>query len=399
MRRANLALVLGAVAARQGTTRAGAAATTGLTKATVSAQVDRLIRAGLVREGGLTATTRPGRPGTTLALSERGPVGVGVEIGVHFLAVAVVGMGGDVLERSRRERDHRDRSAAQVLSTVAATLRRMLDRFEADGRVVGGVGVAVPGLVDAGSGLLRVAPNLGWRDIPVHDDLVARLDSRVPVTVANEANLAALGELWFGGHDDLTDFLFVSGEVGVGGGLVVGGRLFEGVRGFSGEIGHVVVDPNGPRCRCGSRGCLERVAGQDRVLRDAGVRNGDVGGGMNDDAAVDRLVELLTAGDRRALEAVATTGRWLGTAAAAVVNVTDLPTVVLGGLYARLEPWLRPALTATLDRTVLSASWAAPRVAAARLGREAAVRGAAGRVVRAILAEPEDFVAAAEQAG
>jgi predicted NBD/HSP70 family sugar kinase len=234
-----------------------------------------------------------------------------------------------------------------------------------------------------------VAPNLEWVDVPVAQLLAGRVAPRdPPVMVDNEANLAALGELWYGGHDGLTDFVHISGEIGVGGGIVLDGELFRGASGFAGEVGHVTVQPDGPRCRCGARGCLEQVAGQEAILRAAGL-TGAAGTTIGQPrGSVAELVARARAGEPRTLRAIEAAGRALGLGVAATVNVVDPGTVVLGGLYAWLEPWLRAPLLEELRERVISQSWTPVRVLASRLGPDAAVRGAAGAVVRQVLSNP-----------
>jgi predicted NBD/HSP70 family sugar kinase len=254
---------------------------------------------------------------------------------------------------------------------------------------VAGLAVAVPGPVETDRGLLRLAPNLGWTEVPVTEILADRLATHeLPVVADNEANLAALGELWFGGHADLGDFVHVSGEIGVGGGIVVGGELFRGARGFAGEIGHVVVQPDGPTCRCGARGCLEQVAGQEALLRAAGL-TGAVGTSIGQPGgSVAELLARAHAGDPDTLRAVESAGRALGMGLSATVNIVDPGTVVLGGLYAALEPWLSKPLLEELRERVITHRWSPVQVLASRLGPDAAVRGAAGAVVRRVLSEP-----------
>jgi predicted NBD/HSP70 family sugar kinase len=161
--------------------------------------------------------------------------------------------------------------------------------------------------------------------------------------------------------------------------------LFTGVRGFGGEIGHLTVDPNGPECACGSRGCLERLAGLDSIMRAAGVR-----------APFTTLIEHLAAGDDRAVTAVRAAATWLGIALSSVINVVDVPCVVLGGAYAELAPWLREPLAAELNRRVVSAAWSPVRITSSTLGAAAAVRGAAAAPVQAIIANPDGYLTATD---
>jgi predicted NBD/HSP70 family sugar kinase len=252
----------------------------------------------------------------------------------------------------------------------------------------------VPGLVDSATGVLRVAPNLNWRDVDIAGAVRARVERPdLPVVVGNEADLAAAAELGEALPEGRRDFILVSGEIGIGAGLVIDGRPFSGVRGFSGEIGHLTVDPAGPECACGSRGCLERLAGLEWIMRAAGVwRSGP--GDRPPSETLDALVALLRADDPVATRAVREAGRWLGVALSSVINVVDVPCVVLGGSYAALEPWLYDALRAELDRRVVSAAWSPVRICSSTLGAAAAVRGAGAATVHAILADPDAYLAA-----
>jgi predicted NBD/HSP70 family sugar kinase len=380
VRRHNSALVLGAIADSPGISRAGIAARTGLTKATVSSLVERMAAAGLVTDGEPVRRRGPGRRGTALALAPAGPRGLGIEIGVDYLATCLLDFTGQVVDSTVRPADHRALSTDEVLAAVAKEIR-------ATKVPLGGVGLAVPGLVEPTTGRLRLAPNLGWSDVDLRGELAGLVGGDLPIVIGNEADFAALGELWDGGHEELGDFVYVSGEVGIGAGIVIGGELFHGVHGLAGEIGHIPVYPQGPACACGARGCLERVAGQDEILRRADL---DVAGAED---RLGSLVQRLRARDRKALAAIAPVSRWLGIALSTVVNLLDVPTIVLGGAYATLEPWLSPGLLDELSGRVVSARWSPVRVLRSTLGSAAAVRGAAGTAVRTIRADPDSFVA------
>jgi predicted NBD/HSP70 family sugar kinase len=389
LRQHNLALVLQYIAADEPVSRARIAAGTSLTKTTVSSLVDDLVSARLVTELGPEARGQIGRPGSALVLNRAGFVGVGLEINVDYIAVCVADLVGEVRYLRTRPRDNRGQSPAKVLARALRMTRTAIASAEAAQLTLAGLAVAVPGPVETDRGLLRLAPNLGWVDVPVAEILADRLAMPgLPVVADNEANLAALGELWFGGHDDLGDFIHVSGEIGVGGGIVVGGELFRGVRGFAGEIGHVTVQPDGPRCRCGARGCLEQVAGQEAILRAAGL-TGAVGTSIGQPGgSVAELLARARAGDPDTLRAVESAGRALGMGLSATVNIVDPGTVILGGLYAALEPWLSKPLAEELRERAITHGWSPVQVLASRLGPDAAVRGAAGAVVKRVLSEP-----------
>ncbi|WP_328450892.1 ROK family transcriptional regulator [Amycolatopsis sp. NBC_00438] len=378
MRARNLEVVLGEVSRNGPLTRAALAELTGLTKSTVSKLVGDLVDAGLLAETGPARVGERGRPGVDVVLSGARIASLGLEINVDYLAVRVLDLTGAVRFAARRDRDNRGSRPKKVL----AELQALADEAITDARRLGldlaGAVLAVSGPV--GDGVLFSAPNLGWQDVRAADLL--RLP--VPVELDNEANLAALGELWYG--DGERDFLYVSGEVGIGAGLVVDGELFAGSRGLAGELGHVVVTPDGPACRCGGSGCLETYAGQEALLA-AGKT-----------PTVAALLAALVEGDREALDACAAAGRALGVALASAVNLLDLDRIVLGGVFTPLYPWLAEPVADVLAARLGGLRGAPPVLTASRLGGDAATLGAAGRVVHRVLADPAPFLVRAQEA-
>jgi len=416
LRRHNLGLVLAALRAAGGASRAELAARTGLTRATVATLLEPLLGAGVLAED--AATPRGvGRPSRAVRYAAGGPVALGVAVDVETLAVCAVGLDGVVRAHRRHARDHRELGpdpvfdgaaalAAEVcgevgarvlgaglalpalLSTAAAAHRadRALAAADralaaADGAVVdadsamtaadSAVVDADSAVVGAGSPVVLRAPNLPRLDgSRPADALAARLG--LPVTVDNEATLGALAHL-----DLAPNLVYVSAGIGVGGGIVLDGRVYRGARGLAGELGHVVVDRAGPTCGCGGRGCVERYAGTAALLADAGA------------ADLDALVDALAGGDGRAVAATTRAAAALGTGLASVLNVLDVPVVVLGGTFARLAPHVEPALSAELARRSLAPA----QVLTSSLGDAAAVRGAAESVLAAVQRDPDRLTA------
>ncbi|MFD4655002.1 ROK family protein [Kitasatospora sp. NPDC058444] len=382
MRRANLALVLGTIASGP-RSRAEVAAGTGLTRAAVSSLAEQLIAVGLVVEEGPAAPSgKVGRPGTALGLNPDGPGGLGAEIGVRHLGACVVDLRGEVRAWRRREVSNHGRRPAAVMADLADLLREAVTE---SGLRPAGLTLAVPGLVGGSGGVLQRAANLDWEDVPLAAVLRPALRAaggglaELPIEADNEANLGGLAERWLGEGPE--DFLYVSAEAGVGAAIVVGGRLLRGAGGFAGEFGHVPVHPEGPRCACGAHGCLEQYAGEAAVLRAAGLT-----GARGD--WVTLLADRAGAREEAALAALAGAGAALGTAAAGAVNLLDPAEVLLGGGYARLAPWLLPAMRAELAARVTVRPWSEDRLTVSRLGRRGPLLGAAVRVVRAIVADP-----------
>jgi predicted NBD/HSP70 family sugar kinase len=383
----NLALVLRHVAnARSPMSRAALAVATGLTRATVSALVDDLIGGALLTEVAPAPRAGAGRPAAGLTLAPDGPAGLGLEINVDYLAACVVDAGGVVRRRVVEHADQRPAGAPAALAGIGRLAAQARALAEHDGLIIAGVTLAVPGLVTV-DGVVRRAPNLDWHDV----DAPAQLRTTpaladLPITVDNEANLAALGELRADPHG-AASFVYVSGEIGIGAGIVLDGALYRGARGWSGEIGHIPVHPDGPTCRCGARGCLEGYAGLEAIQAAARVP-ADSRPGL----ALELLTDWAAAGDPDTLSALAGAGTALGGAVATVINLLDVDTVVLGGCYAPLMRWLRDGVELEIARRVLTADWTPVTVRAAVLGADAAMIGAAGDVVRRVHDDPAGWL-------
>ncbi|MDI2131266.1 ROK family transcriptional regulator [Yinghuangia seranimata] len=382
VRERNLASVLGAVAHHQPVTRARLAELTGLTKTTVTGQVAVLERLRLVVGADPVRVGGRGRPGAPVSLAPGPVAGLGLEVNGQYLAACVLDMTGAVRARATVAGDNRGRRPDATVAALADLAGRIAAEAAASGLDIVGTAVALPGVLVED----RVnAPNLGWDAVPAADLLTAALPVQpFGVTVDNEANFGALGELWYGAGQGAGSYLYLSGETGVGAGIVVGGKLFRGAHGAAGELGHVVVDPDGRPCRCGGAGCLEQVAGLDALLRTAGIpdASGTAAAGLAE------LERRLAEGDPAALQAAAAAGAGLAIALTGAVNLLDPDTVVLGGIHARLAPWLVPTVEAAVARSGSRLRGRTPAVRAASLGTESAVRGAAGTAIARIFADP-----------
>ncbi|MEV6987033.1 ROK family transcriptional regulator [Sphaerisporangium sp. NPDC051017] len=374
MRAGNLAVVLGELDRHGPLTRAALAENTGLTKTTVSKLVGDLIEAGMAVESGAVRDGERGRPGVAVRLSGHRVAALGLEINVDYLAACVVDLSRSVRVLRTQAVDNRAASPQDVITRLGDLGTAMLGEAAALGLAVAGCVVALPGPVDRLTGSVHRAPNLGWKDVAV----TGALALPVPMLVDNEANLAALGELWFGSGAALGDFLHVSGEIGIGAGLVVDGALFRGAHGFAGELGHVVVSPDGPACRCGGTGCLERYAGQDALV--------PPGQGIND------LVRRLQAGDPAAAKACARAGAALGVALTTAVNLVDPDTIVLGGIFAPLFPWVSGPAAEAMRARLGQMRAHVPTLAVSRVGGDAATLGAAGQVIQRVIADPGAYL-------
>ncbi|HET7031332.1 MAG TPA: ROK family protein [Candidatus Limnocylindrales bacterium] len=389
IRRANLGAILRELHAGGPTSRSGLVASTGLTRSAIRGLIGELVAGGLVAEGRATRLGTPGRPSPLVYPRPEGAVVLALDVEVDSLGAALIGLGGRVLEHVRvdRRRGHSTLVAiVDDLAELAATIRA---RRAAPDHLIG-IGVAVAGVVRRADGLVSRAPNLGWSDQPLGDQLVRVLGDDLPVTIANEAELGALAEARRGVAVGADHVLFVTGEVGVGGGLVIDGAPFTGVAGYGGEVGHMPINPDGDVCSCGSTGCWETEVGGLRLLRRAGHA------ATNGRAEMDSLLRDAAAGDERTLAALAETGRWLGIGLAGLVNVLNPRLVVFGGLFERIHPYVAAIVDAELDRRALPASRRLARVVAGSLGAEAALIGAAELAFEPVLADPAAWIRRAD---
>jgi predicted NBD/HSP70 family sugar kinase len=390
LRRQNLGTVLQHVVRRGPRSRATIAQETGFNKSTVSSLVTELIEMGMLAETGAERTGTVGRPGLVVEVAGAGAAGIGIEVNVDYISARVVDLAGEIRHRAHHTVDLRGRDAEEMLDRLAAIARAALAPLREEGVRPAGITVALPGLVDAASGTLLVAPNLHWEDLPVAAELARRLGPDAPPIAAdNDANLAALAELRSGAGEGLRDFVHVTGEVGIGAGVVLGGELLRGAHGYGGEFGHLTVEPSGRRCACGSVGCLETRAGLDALLS-AAEESPD----HTEPAPppVERLAARADAGDDKACAALAEGGRWLGIALASAANLLDPQAFILGGYFAPLAEHLAPAAEAELRLRVLGAGRGLPALLTSPMGAEAAVCGAAGEVLERVMADPASVV-------
>lgn len=379
LREHNLSLTLQHVLDADGSvSRADIAAATGLARATVSGLVDLLIEARLVRELMPQAAQRAGRPAVPLVPASGTVAGVGMEVNVDYIGVRAVDIAGRVLSERVEIDDFRHSDPVAVLDRLARMAGRVIAALSVDGVRIAGTAVALPGLVDRITGPLRVAPNLGWRDVDVVGLMTAHpvLEGFPPI-LANEANLAARAEAHARRAAGRPSFVYVSGEVGIGGAIVLDGEIFLGRHGWSGEIGHMLVDPFG--ARGAGQGSLEELAGQDALM---------AGAGLDLLQPIARLVDAAKAGDPAALGSLRRGAQALGIALANVVNIVDVGEVVLGGMFAPLFPYLRDTVVEQLERGVIFAPWSPLHVSEALAGEYPAMTGAALAALRTVVADP-----------
>ncbi len=387
LRRANLGTILQTVHTRGPTTRAVLTQQLGLNRSTIGGLTSELQTLGLVSEETAAVPGRSGRP-SHLVVPRRDNVVVAVDLGVDRIAAALVGLGGDVLERRTRLHQRGEHDVDHVVESVAQMVEDLLGS-RPDARCLG-VGAAVPGAIRIGDGMVQFAPNLGWIRAPFTQLLAERLDR--PVTTGNDANLGVLAEHVRGAAVGFTYPAYLAGSVGIGGGFLVDGVTLGGSSGYAGEVGHLQVDSTGPICRCGATGCWEMKVGENRLLQLAGRLPG---GGPD---AVAEVIAAAREGEERASEALTEVAEWVGAGLRAVINMFNPDVIVLGGSLAQVWSEAADVVNAAVERTALLAPRAEVTITAAVLRGDSPLIGAAELAFAPTLENPQTVSQLAEPA-
>jgi predicted NBD/HSP70 family sugar kinase len=380
VRRSNLSTIVRELHVRGPLSRSELVALTGLTRSAIRGLIGELVVGGLVTEIPNEPAGAPGRPSPIVRPEPGGAVVIALEVNVDSLAAASVGFGGEVSQLIRVDRPRGHLAVDEIVGDLVDLARPLLDRVAPDALI--GIGLAVAGIVRRSDGLVRMAPNLGWRDVPLADRLRAALPTTAPLSVANEADLGGLAEHRRGAAVGVDSLLYVMGEVGVGGNLVVDGRPVIGTEGYAGEIGHMPVNPAGAPCGCGSRGCWETEVGERAILVRAG-RHPDGGRG-----AIDEVARAAERGEVAAAAALEEVGGWLGVGIASLVNVLNPRMVVVGGIFERLHPLLAAAAQEAVTAHALPPTREGLEIVPGSLGVDAPIIGAAELAFEPLLVDP-----------
>jgi predicted NBD/HSP70 family sugar kinase len=379
VRRHNLAVLMRLVHHSGAVSRAQLTRLTGLNRSTIAALVAELVERDLVRETDPDSRNQVGRPSPVVVPGER-PLVITINPEIDAITVGIVGLGGTVLHRVRQPVASVP-TVAEASTIAAGMIDALREQFDLDRRAVG-IGVAVPGLVRASDGLVRLAPHLGWVDEP----FTAMLEDATgfAVSAANDARLGTRAESIFGAGRGLTDMVYLNGGAsGIGGGAIVGGALLGGVSGYAGEFGHTLVTSDGTLCHCGARGCLETEVRRSTLLNAVGLVDADadvlesaLAASTGDDAVrreADRQIDTLAITLRNA------------------VNTLNPQLIVLGGFLGSLYTVDPGRLDAAVAAQSLSAAWEGVRIARAELGSNLLLIGAAELAFEGILGNPSSF--------
>jgi predicted NBD/HSP70 family sugar kinase len=372
IRTINRQIVLNYVRERAPISRSEIAQETDLQRSTVSLIIDELKAGGLIEE--LEGESTGGRPPTLLRLRTAGAVAVGVDLGTERTVVATSDLAGRVLEQVEFDTD---KSSERTLGSVIECVRGFV---RGGGGSIEGVGVSLPGLVDFDSGTALFIPYFKWHDWAVSREVGAA--TGLPVTVDNDANAAALAELWFGRPEvrDVRDFIMVLVEEGLGTGIIFDGQIYRGEGGGAGEFGHMTIGEGAPiACATGSRTCWEAFASERAALafyeQAAGARRG------SRQLSFARLVERAEEGDEAASEALLKTAHYLGVGIANLIKGLSPEAVIVGGGVACAWHLVSERVKETVVENSFCRGLPVPRILVSSLGEQPRLMGAVSLVL------------------
>lgn len=361
----NMARVLSIIRTQGPISRISIAKELDLSPPTVSSVVDELLSSQLVEEVGV-GLSGGGRKPVLLALKPGSMHALGADLSDQAVTVAIVNLAGQVVETKGRTLPE-GVAWPKMRQALAELIEEMQGKYE-----LFGLGVVAPGIISP-EGMLHYASNQGWRDLPLLEDCQAIFKGNV--AVENNVRAMALGEYWFGAGQGLENLVMVRLGGGIGSGIISGGQIFRGDLGAAGEIGHVTVDPHGPRCHCGNRGCLEAEAALPALLKRWG-------------GTQDEFITAVASGEARARQIVEEAGEPLGIAIANMINLFSPRMIAMASPIPRLVEILLPVVRRVVDERAIPWQRGRVSIVGSAHGQRAGVVGAATLILARLLSQP-----------
>jgi ROK family./MarR family. len=328
----NKSLVLETIYNEAPISRADIAQRVGLNKGTVSSLVNELIEGQLIYESG-PGKSNGGRRPVMLLFNEKAGYSIGIDLGVNYILGILTDLKGNIVSEVQKKLCvHSVDQVKPILFEIIEELSRPIRGCHYG---IIGIGFGIPGIVSH-DGEILLAPNLGWKNIRIKEEIEDRF--QVPVIIENEANAGAYGEKLYGAGKEFDNILYVSAGIGIGVGVILHGKLFTGSGGFSGEMGHTIIQVNGKECTCGSKGCWEQYASEKALLEEAkkiGLPIPD-----KEFLSIEYLVELAEAGNKEVIHLFGKIGTYLGVGLTNIINTFNPDQIIIGNRLALAKKWL-----------------------------------------------------------
>nr|WP_251030255.1 ROK family transcriptional regulator [Bacillus sp. ISL-35] len=361
----NKALVLSLIIEKETISRADIAGVTGLNKTTVSSLVNELLEEDLIYESGPGVSSGGRRP-VILHFNKKAGYAIGIDIGVNYILAVLTDLKGQIIVEKSQNLTRTSYSA--IMNNVQTMIQSLINDMPESRYGIVGIGVGVPGIVNK-EGSVLLAPNLGWTNIQLKDDLEKMFN--VPIIIENEANAGAVGEQQFGAGQDYENILYVSAGIGIGVGIILNNELYQGKSGFSGEMGHMIIELNGKHCNCGSRGCWEAYASENALLEMAGESID----------SLESLIELAQNGEKSAIDLFEKIGQYLGFGINNIINTFNPDQVIIGNRLAMVREWIEQPILTTIENHTLAFHQKETHLEFSKLGKYSTALGVSAFVV------------------
>lgn len=345
VKKGNKSLVLDKIKNNSPISRAAVANQTGLNKGTVSSLVSELLEDHLIYESGPGESSGGRRP-VMLLFNNSAGYSIGIDIGVNYLLGVLTDLDGNIFQE--KVMTFKNLSYNEIEEQLFNTIDSLISSVPPSPHGIVGIGVGVPGIVD-NSGEVLLAPNLNWTNVNLKSILQKKYN--LPVIIENEANAGAYGEKKFGAGKEFENIIYVSAGIGIGVGLILNGSLYKGSNGFSGELGHMTIQVNGSKCRCGNDGCWELYASEQALINNAGLL--DIPLPSNKEGDLNNLLTLAENGNKEVIKLFEQTGDYLGVGINNIINIFNPQQVIIGNRMASSKKWLEESLNTRVANQAL----------------------------------------------
>ena len=345
VKKGNKSLVLDKIKNNSPISRAAVANQTGLNKGTVSSLVSELLEDNLIYESGPGESSGGRRP-VMLLFNNSAGYSIGIDLGVNYLLGVLTDLDGNIFQE--KVMTFKNLSYNEIEEQLFNTIDSLISSVPPSPHGIVGIGVGVPGIVD-NSGEVLLAPNLNWTNVNLKSILQKKYN--LPVIIENEANAGAYGEKKFGAGKEFENIIYVSAGIGIGVGLILNGSLYKGSNGFSGELGHMTIQVNGSKCRCGNDGCWELYASEQALINNAGLL--DIPLPSNKEGDLNNLLTLAENGNKEVIKLFEQTGDYLGVGINNIINIFNPQQVIIGNRMASSKKWLEESLNTRVANQAL----------------------------------------------
>ncbi|MBY0096877.1 ROK family transcriptional regulator [Mesobacillus maritimus] len=343
VKKENKAIVLNLIMQNSPISRADAAQMSGLNKGTVSSLVSELLEEQLIYESGPGESSGGRRP-VLLLFNQKAGYSIGIDLGVNYIFGVLTDLQGEIVVEKSVVNNHPEYS--NTLEQVNKVINALIKAAPPSPYGVVGIGIGAPGVVNK-EGVILLAPNLGWKNVSLKKDIESTFN--IPVIVENEANAGAYGEKRYGVGKEFDNLIYVSVGIGIGSGIILNGELYKGINGYSGEVGHMSIDVNGPRCRCGNFGCWELYASEKALLNKAK----EIGLDLKENHTLSDIIDLARNENPAALALLKEIGKKLGQGMINIIHTFNPQQIIIGNKLAAVQTWIAPYVQEVIDEYTL----------------------------------------------